>query len=77
MSAPLVVDLLRILHECYPCRSYRGFDMSVPLVEAIEDLTSVLLLLQIWRILHGCSSCCRYIGNYMSATLVAGIEDLT
>ena len=51
--------------------------MSVPLVEAIEDLTSVLLLLQIWRILHGCSSCCRYIGNYMSATLVAGIGDLT
>ena len=39
MSAPLVVDLLRILHECYPSCRYRGSYMSATLVEAIEDLT--------------------------------------
>ena len=57
MSAPLVADIedltkvllqiLRILHECSSFCKYRESYMSAPLVADIEDLTSVLLLLHI------------------------------
>ena len=51
MSFPLVADIenltcvllllqiLRILHECFSCYRYRGYYMSAPLVTDIEDLT--------------------------------------
>ena len=51
--------------------------MSSPLVADIEDLTSVLIMLNIKRILYGCSPYCIYRGSYMRAPLVADIEELT
>ena len=51
--------------------------MNAPLVADIEDLTSMLLLLQNKRILHECHPCCRYRGSYINAPLVAELEDLT